>query len=80
MSKELNKYLHAYTGDNIYDFDNNILLNWYSKRIIELTNSNESLLELGLGHGFTALNFSKFFKKLDHSGISYITTLHKVFP
>lgn len=82
MSKELNKYLHAYTGDNIYDFDNNILLNWYSKRIIELTNSNESLLELGLGHGFTALNFSKFFKKhliLDGSN-EIINNFKKKYP
>lgn len=61
MENILNKHLKAYTGDSIYDFDNNILLNWYSKRIIELSKSNESLLELGLGHGFTALNFSDFF-------------------
>ncbi len=63
MHKHLDKHLKAYTGDNLYDFDNTILLNWYSKRIVELSNSNESLLELGLGHGFTALNFSIYFEK-----------------
>ncbi len=63
MKNDLDKHLKAYSGDNLYDFDNNILLNWYSKRIIELGNAEQSMLELGLGHGFTALNFSNFFNK-----------------
>lgn len=61
MANKLNSHMKAYTGSNIYDFDNNIILNWYSKRIIELSNPNDKLLELGLGHGFTALNFSNYF-------------------
>lgn len=63
MKDKLDKCLKAYSGDNLYDFDNNILLNWYSKRIIELGNSEQSVLDLGLGHGFTALNFSNFFRR-----------------
>ncbi len=63
MHKHLDKHLKAYTGGNLYDFDNKILLNWYSKRIVELSDSKESLLELGLGHGFSALNFSDYFEK-----------------
>lgn len=62
MSTDLDNHLLAYTGDNIYDFDNKILLNWYSKRILEISKKT-SLLELGLGHGFTTLNFSKKCKR-----------------
>ncbi len=61
MNNELDKHIIAYKGDSIYDFDNSILLNSYSERIIELTSQSSSLLELGLGHGFTAQIFSKYY-------------------
>lgn len=82
MSNNLDKHVQAYNGDNLYDFDNNILLNWYSKRIIELGHPQQSILELGLGHGFTALNFSDFFDKhviLDGSS-EVIKNFKKVHP
>jgi len=63
MKNILDKHVGAYQGNNIYDFDNKIMLNWYSSRIIELSKGSSSLLELGLGHGFTTSNFSKYFKR-----------------
>ena len=58
MSNTLDAHLRAYQGDNIYDFDNSILLNWYPKRILELAPNAASLLELGLGHGYSTPLFS----------------------
>ncbi|SFL45262.1 class I SAM-dependent methyltransferase [Pelosinus propionicus] len=63
MKNELDEHVIAYEGKTIYDFDNEILLNWYPRRIIELTKETDSILELGLGHGFTAHIFSKIYKK-----------------
>ena len=63
MSDMLDKHLVAYEGKSIYDFDNRILLNWYSRRILELADGASSLLELGLGHGFTAQVFAGHFAR-----------------
>lgn len=63
MNNKLDEHVAAYQGENIYDFDNEILLNWYPKRIFRLAGSAKSLLELGLGHGFTAETFSKRFQR-----------------
>ncbi len=63
MRNLLDSYLNAYNGDITFDFDNNILLNWYPKRIVELNpNRGLSLLELGLGHGYSTNIFSDFYK------------------
>ena len=63
MSNILDAHVGAYEGNNIYDFDNSILLNWYPKRILELTPSTASLLELGLGHGYSTPLFSRAFAR-----------------
>lgn len=65
MKNKLDSHVGAYQGDNIYDFDNEILLNWYPQRIIDLVveSKNKSLLELGLGHGYSTNVFSKEFNK-----------------
>lgn len=63
MKNQLDNHVAAYEGQNLYDFDNNILLNWYANRIIQLTGGKGSLLELGLGHGFTTLAFSQHFTR-----------------
>lgn len=85
MKNQLDHHVVAYEGQNLYDFDNNILLNWYANRIIELTGGKGSLLELGLGHGFTTLAFSKHFKRhlvLDGSPavIEHFKKLHPQCP
>ncbi len=59
----LDKYVGAYEGNIQYDFDNEILLNWYPRRILEFSNRTDSLLELGLGHGYSTDIFSKFFRR-----------------
>lgn len=61
MSKKLDTHVAAYQGNNLYDFDNTIQLNWYAQRIIGLTRGVRSLLELGLGHGITVNAFNPHF-------------------
>jgi SAM-dependent methyltransferase len=50
----------AYQDDFPYALDNRLIMNWYPQRILNLARGR-SLLELGLGHGFTALIFSRHF-------------------
>ena len=59
----LDKHVKAYEGTHLYDFDNEILLNWYPKRISKLTKGSRSLLELGLGHGFSTNQFASVFSR-----------------
>lgn len=59
----LDQHVKAYEGANLYDFDNEILLNWYPKRIGSLTAGSQSLLELGLGHGFSTNRFATVFSR-----------------
>ncbi len=54
-------HVAAYQGTSIYDFDNRILLEWYSRRVLELTRGARSLLELGIGYGLTAQTFAGHF-------------------
>jgi len=61
MSNTLDAHVRAYEGNNLYDFDNSILLHWYPRRIIELARNATSLLELGLGHGHSTPLFSRAF-------------------
>lgn len=63
MKNALDEHVVAYEGQNLYDYDNNILLNWYPKRVLALSEGSRSLLELGLGHGFTANVFSGHFDR-----------------
>jgi len=63
MSNTLDMHLAAYQGDNLYDFDNEILLTWYPKRILQLAGATGTLLELGLGHGHTTNIFANHFEQ-----------------
>src|SRR5665213_4159635 len=63
MSNLLDKHVKAYEGRSIYDFDNEILLNWYPRRISQLAGRAQSVLELGLGHGFSTEVLSKHFTR-----------------
>lgn len=62
MDSNLDKHVIAYTG-SLYDYDNKIQMNWYPQRILKLISNEESLLELGLGHGIATKIFSNHFKK-----------------
>lgn len=63
MSNTLDKHAAAYQGDNLYDFDNEILLTWYPQRVMHYAVAARSLLELGLGHGHTTKIFSCRFQR-----------------
>lgn len=63
MSNTLDKHVAAYQGDNLYDFDNEILLTWYPQRVLHHAGTARSLLELGLGHGYTTNIFSRRFER-----------------
>ena len=63
MENKLDVHVAAYQGENLYDFDNEILLTWYPPRIVLNSGDAHSILELGLGHGFTTNIFSKSFKR-----------------
>lgn len=63
MSNTLDKYVAAYQGDNLYDFDNEILLTWYPQRVLHHAGATCSLLELGLGHGYATDIFSQRFER-----------------
>jgi len=63
MANTLDNYVAAYQGDNLYDFDNEILLTWYPQRVLHHAGAARSLLELGLGHGYTADIFSRRFSR-----------------
>ena len=63
MSNTLDKHVAAYQGGNLYDFDNEILLTWYPQRVLHHAGGKCSLLELGLGHGYTTDIFSRRFAR-----------------
>lgn len=55
----LDNNVNAYKKEFAYDFDNDIMLKYYPKRIIEkLVDGN--FLELGLGHGYTINEFLSY--------------------
>lgn len=63
MENILDTHVKAYQGNNLYDFDNEIILKWYPHRVIKFAGNAGSMLELGLGHGYTTDIFSKHFEK-----------------
>lgn len=63
MKNKLDVHVAAYQGENLYDFDNEILLTWYPQRIIINSKGADSILELGLGHGFTTNIFTANFDR-----------------
>src|SRR5580700_7638276 len=56
----LDDSVRAYQNDFPYALDNRLILNWYPHRIIRLA-KGRSMLELGLGHGYSSLIFSRHF-------------------
>ena len=55
---DLDSSIDAYKKEFKYDFDNEIILNYYPERVIQRINKG-SFLELGLGHGHTIKKFYK---------------------
>ena len=63
MKNNLDEHVKAYEHQSIFDFDNEIMLNWYPRRVIQLVSNINVVLELGLGHGFSTNIFAEHFKK-----------------
>ncbi len=61
--EDLNRYLPAYQDGFQYSLDCDLMLNWYPERILAMAPQGESLLELGIGHGFTSEKFSERFSR-----------------
>lgn len=60
MSAQLDEYKDTY--DESHVLDNTLTLNWYPQRVAELATVG-SMLELGLGHGFSTAFFAKTFSR-----------------
>jgi len=78
----LDRYAQAYNGQSVYDFDNQIMLNWYARRITELADPGATVLELGLGHGFSARVFAAHFREYSiiEGSALVIEQFHRNFP
>ncbi len=59
----LDTFAVAYEPNHKIALENNLILNWYPKRILNKVNNKGSILELGVGHGHTSLLFNKEFKE-----------------
>jgi len=61
--KDLEAHVKAYSSEFFHIFDNKVILNWYPERILKKADPNLSLLELGIGHGYTTQRFSEYFSR-----------------
>lgn len=61
MSDALNEFAPAYGADFAYAFDNQVMLNWYPRRIMLHSSASSRALELGIGHGYTCDHFSRYY-------------------
>jgi 2-polyprenyl-3-methyl-5-hydroxy-6-metoxy-1,4-benzoquinol methylase len=52
--KDLNAHTSEYRPNAATEVENNLILNWYPQRMISRFGHAKRLLELGIGHGFTA--------------------------
>ena len=82
MRNTLDMHLAAYQGNRLYDFDNEILLQWYPRRILQYAGGAKSMLELGLGHGFSS---NIFVSQIDRHVVlegspAVIEKFHEKFP
>lgn len=59
----LDTFAVAYEPNHKTALENNLILNWYPKRILNEVNNKGSILELGVGHGHTSLLFNKEFQE-----------------
>ena len=60
MSLQIDQDSTAY--DRAYVLDNRLTLQWYPKRVVDLARTG-SMLELGLGHGYSTEYFAKTFQR-----------------
>ncbi|WP_420993386.1 methyltransferase domain-containing protein [Cupriavidus sp. 30B13] len=63
MTNRLDSFIEAYGERFAYSFDNDLILNWYPKRILDKVPASARVLELGVGHGYTTLRFARYFAR-----------------
>lgn len=63
MRRDLDLEAREYTPTGATYTENDLMLHWYPQRITSRLDPNGSILELGLGHGFTAAHFSAFARR-----------------
>ncbi|MFC4303417.1 class I SAM-dependent methyltransferase [Cohnella boryungensis] len=82
MKNQLDQFAESYLDSFSYALDNELILNWYPDRILNLVKGkNKSLLELGVGHGYSTM---KFANRFDHYVViegskEIITLFHEKF-
>lgn len=79
---KLDEFTSEYSPDSPTAIENDLLLHWYSKRVVERFGHCDSLLELGIGHGYTA---SIFNAACDHhlmveGSLAMIERFHETHP
>lgn len=57
-TENLDAVTSEYKPNAITAIENELILNWYPKRVIDKIGHCETLLELGIGHGYTARLFN----------------------
>ncbi|MCP4673157.1 MAG: class I SAM-dependent methyltransferase [Desulfobacula sp.] len=63
MDNRLDNFVSEYKPGAITSIENELILNWYPERILGHVKGASSILELGLGHGHSALQFSPHFTR-----------------
>jgi ubiquinone/menaquinone biosynthesis C-methylase UbiE len=79
MSSQIDQDSSAY--DRSYVLDNELTLEWYPKRVVAMSQGG-SMLELGLGHGYSTEFFSKSFQRyvVVEGSEEMISRFQKFFP
>lgn len=64
-TNKLNEVTSQYKPGAATEIENDLMLNWYPNRILKRLEGSgvKSLLELGLGHGYTSVLFKRFFER-----------------
>jgi SAM-dependent methyltransferase len=63
MTRNLDLEASEYSPAGATYTENDLMLNWYPQRITSRLAPHSSILELGLGHGFTAAHFNVFARR-----------------
>jgi 2-polyprenyl-3-methyl-5-hydroxy-6-metoxy-1,4-benzoquinol methylase len=58
-TRDLDSEASEYQDNAKTSFENELILNWYPKRILNRIEIGKSILELGIGHGYTPLWFDE---------------------
>lgn len=59
ITRDLDSEASEYQDNAKTSFENELVLNWYPKRILNRIEKEKSILELGIGHGYTPLWFDE---------------------